>query len=131
MQKNGFFWSPLLIQAEPWNGRVSAASYRCLPPPTHLQNKEAEREVVSRQVELHTDALGSLQLMQGRLYCAEPRCFYIQYKQKKPIIRQVEACGYKEIKITIASVLFSLCSNWTHLYRSASTKTYQHTYIEE
>lgn len=64
----------LLSQAEP----LSLCSILSLPPP-HLQNKEAERkEEASLQVELQTDAPGSLRLMQGRLRCAEPRCFCIQ-----------------------------------------------------
>lgn len=64
----------LLSQAEP----RSLCSILSLPPP-HLQNKEAERkEEASLQVELRTDAPGSSRLMQGRLHCAEPRCFCIQ-----------------------------------------------------
>lgn len=61
MQKNGFCWTPLLSQAEPWS-LCSILS----PPSPHLQNKEAEREEASLQVELHTtDAPGSSQLMRG------------------------------------------------------------------
>lgn len=50
MQGNGFCWAPLLSQAEPQNSLCIILSL--LPP--HLQNKEAEREEASLQVELHT-----------------------------------------------------------------------------
>lgn len=73
-------WIQLVPTAEPSRTleRQSLCSILSLPPP-YLQNKEAKSEAVSLQVELHTDALGSLQLTQGRLYCAEPRSFCIQH----------------------------------------------------
>ena len=75
MQKK---WILLDPAAEP--SRTPESLQHLIAPslPPHLQNKEAEREEASLQVELHTDAPGSSQLMQGRLYCAEPCCFCIQ-----------------------------------------------------
>lgn len=78
MQKNGFCWTTLLIQAEPGTAESLQHLIARSNPPLHLQNKEAEREEARLQVELYIDAPGSSELMQGHLYCAERCCFCIQ-----------------------------------------------------
>lgn len=69
-------WILLDPAAEP--SRTLESLQHLIAPSPHMQNKEAEREEASLQVELHTDSPGSSQLMRGRLYCAERCCFCIQ-----------------------------------------------------
>lgn len=63
MQRNGFCRTLLLSQAEPWS-LCSILS----PPPPICKTKKQKEEEASLQVELCTEAPGSLQLMRGHLY---------------------------------------------------------------